>query len=404
MKKIVFTFSLLASLLLPPLLSFSVFHKQLLSTLFTYPPRIATFPTFGLAYVIIFSIIFLLLVTFLVFPKALGFSNKNSQHLENWKGEDSCLRRNEETTYRNDEAVNNKNNARHSGILRSKISGISHLKKLLIPLLATLTLLFWFTSWTTLSALQNLRHLSFTFLWFSLIFLIDAWVYLRKGHSLLTRSIKTFLFVCFCSIVGWWYFEYTNLFILNWYYIGFNEISKTARAFYLSASFATYLPALLELTELFASFSWLNKRYSNGPTINIKPKIIFIIGLVCLFSVGACPMRCFSLLWVGALFVPLALCCHSHPQLSLSLPLSKGDYRAFAALAFAGVICGLLWEMWGFYSFPTWRENVAFVNFGHYFAMPFLGMSGFFIFSWVYLLLCICIAKVFNIKLTKLNI
>lgn len=391
MKKIAFTFSLLASLLLPPLLGLAIFHRQLLSTLFTYPPRIATFPTFNLFFVIVFSVIFLLLLVFLAFPRALGFSSKRLPRLK-------------------DKAVGFNNltsSSRRIGEL-SETAGVEDrcalLKKTLILLSAALTLLFWLTSWTTLPALQSFRHLSFTFLWFSFIFFIDAWIYLRKGHSLLSRSKKTFLFLCFCSITGWWYFEYTNLFILNWYYIGFNDISKFSRAFYLSASFATYLPALLELTELFASFAWLNKRYTQGPTLNIKPKLIFILGLLCLFAIGACPLYCYAFLWVGAVLVPLAFCAQTHPESSLILPLSKGDYRSFSALAFASITCGLLWEMWGFYSYPTWRENVPFVNFGHFFAMPFLGMEGFFILAWAYLLLCICMAKIFNIKLLKLNL
>jgi hypothetical protein len=41
------------------------------------------------------------------------------------------------------------------------------------------------------------------------------------------------------------------------------------------------------------------------------------------------------------------------------------------------LICGFMWEMWDFLSFPRWIYHVPFVGFLHVFEMPLLGYGGY---------------------------
>ena len=62
-----------------------------------------------------------------------------------------------------------------------------------------LVALFWFLNWT----LPGLRtHWGFFGLWLGYCLLVDALVFLRKGHSLLTRNPKAYLAMFLVSVAG----------------------------------------------------------------------------------------------------------------------------------------------------------------------------------------------------------
>ncbi len=41
------------------------------------------------------------------------------------------------------------------------------------------------------------------------------------------------------------------------------------------------------------------------------------------------------------------------------------------------LICGFLWEMWNFYSYPKWIYDIPFVDFWRIFEMPVFGYGGY---------------------------
>jgi hypothetical protein len=95
-----------------------------------------------------------------------------------------------------------------------------------------------------------------------------------------------------------------------------------------------------------------------------------------LSGIGVWPDLLFPLLWVSPLLVIVST------QVILEEPsmldaLARGDWRPFAASAFAALLCGWFWEMWNYYSLARWEYAVPFVHKFLIFEMPVLGFAGY---------------------------
>jgi hypothetical protein len=60
--------------------------------------------------------------------------------------------------------------------------------------------------------------------------------------------------------------------------------------------------------------------------------------------------------------------------------LARGDWRPVLALAASGLICGIFWEMWNYFSFPRWVYRIPFVDVLRLFEMPLAGYAGYLVF------------------------
>ena len=63
-------------------------------------------------------------------------------------------------------------------------------------------------------------HWGFFPLWLGYALTVDALVFRRKGHSLLTRSPAAYAGLFLVSAPAWWLFELINLRTQNWIYLG----------------------------------------------------------------------------------------------------------------------------------------------------------------------------------------
>jgi hypothetical protein len=108
---------------------------------------------------------------------------------------------------------------------------------------------------------------------------VDALVLMRKGTSLLMRSLKEkrsirpFMSLFVISVPAWWLFEALNLRIQNWHYLGRDCFSDLRYALFATASFSTVMPALFGTAELVGTFSCI-RRFSKGPKIYPTPRTI----------------------------------------------------------------------------------------------------------------------------------
>jgi hypothetical protein len=140
-------------------------------------------------------------------------------------------------------------------------------------------MVFWALNWS----LPGLRtHWAFTPLWLGYCLLVDALVYLRKGHSPLTRSPRAYAGLFVVSIPGWWLFELVNWRTRNWHYLGrefFTDLQYTLLA---SLSFSTVMPAVFGTAELASTFPWI-ARLGTGPRIPLRRgTLIALFGCGCL--------------------------------------------------------------------------------------------------------------------------
>jgi hypothetical protein len=217
--------------------------------------------------------------------------------------------------------------------------------------------------------------------WIGYILVANALCVKRSGRSLLTEAPIRFWLLWPTSALFWWFFEYLNRFVQNWYYIGVEEFSPMRYLFHASLAFATVLPAVLSTQRLLLTFTpfhtglkdlivlpWVNHKRTAG-------LILFAAGAGLVF-VGRYPDYFFPLVWGAPLLVITSLQT-LRGDATIFTGLTKGDWRAVIASATAALICGFFWELWNFYSLARWEYAIPFVDRFHIFAMPILGYGGY---------------------------
>ena len=242
-----------------------------------------------------------------------------------------------------------------------------------------LVAVFWILNWS-LSGLKT--HWGFFPLWLGYSLAVDALVYRRKGHSLLTRNPSAFAGLFLISAPAWWLFELINLRTQNWFYLGEETFTTLEYAVLSTVSFSTVMPAVFGTAELMGTCNRL-RRIRPGPAI--LPTPAFLRGM---FAAG-CAMLLFLLLWPDIFFplVWISVYCILEPlnvrlgNPSLLENLTRGDWRQVIALGAGCLICGLFWEMWNFYSYPKWVYRIPYGDWLHLFEMPLPGYLGYLPFS-----------------------
>ena len=238
-----------------------------------------------------------------------------------------------------------------------------------------LVIIFWILNWS----LSDLRtHWAFFPLWLGYCFTVDALVFMRKGHSMLTRNPGTYATLFLVSAPAWWLFELFNWRTQNWLYDGrqfFTDFQYFALA---SLSFSTVMPAVFGTAELVSTFNWL-RRIRRGPLLVPTQATLlgfFVTGWLMLVLLLLWPLYFFPFLWLSVYFIlgPVNVWLKHR---SLTQYTAVGDWRPVLALWLGCLICGFFWEMWNFYSYPKWIYRVPFVDFLHIFEMPLLGYGGY---------------------------
>jgi len=237
---------------------------------------------------------------------------------------------------------------------------------------------FWTLNWS----LPGLTHWGFFPLWLGYALTVDALVFRRKGHSLLTRSPAAYAGLFLVSAPAWWLFELINLRTQNWFYLGEETFTTLQYALFSTLSFSTVIPAVFGTAELVGTYSRL-KPPGPGPVIRPTPPVLggmFAAGGLMLLLLLAWPNRFFPLVWCSAycLLEPLNVKLGNR---SLFDGLARGDWRPVIALGAGCLICGFFWEMWNFYSYPKWVYRIPYADWLHLFEMPLAGYFGYLPFS-----------------------
>jgi hypothetical protein len=244
----------------------------------------------------------------------------------------------------------------------------------------SLIILFWFLNWS----LCGLRtHWGFFPLWLGYCLTVDALVFRRKGHSLLTRSPAAYAGLFFVSAPAWWLFELINLRTQNWFYLGEDAFTALQYAAFSTLSFSTVMPAVFGTAEWVGTCGWL-QLLAFGPVIRPTTAVrggLFVSGCLLLTLLLIWPEFFFPFVW-GAVYGILEPINVKLGNRSLFDDLSRGDWRPVIALGTGCLICGFFWEMWNFYSYPKWVYRIPFADFFHIFEMPLPGYLGYLPFSW----------------------
>ena len=234
-------------------------------------------------------------------------------------------------------------------------------------------------AWPLNWALPGMRtHLLFFPLWLGYALAVDALVLRWRGTSLLTRSPRDFALLFACSAPAWWLFEALNWRTQNWEYLGAERFGGLTYFLLTTLSFSTVMPAVFETAELVRSAGWM-RRLSNGPRLKpTRPLLLAMLGVG--FAMAALSMSLpgyfYPFLWGSAFFLAEPVNAWLGRP-SLLGYLGRGDWRPVVALALGALVCGFLWELWNFYSYPKWTYHTPGVEFLHVFEMPLLGFLGY---------------------------
>jgi hypothetical protein len=192
------------------------------------------------------------------------------------------------------------------------------------------------------------------------------------------------------SVFGWYYFEYTDYFVLgNWYYPNGHmpELSHATIVVLFLVAYTTVWPAVFEWYTLLKSFPRFAARYAQGPKLALNGSWMVVIGLALIGAMVFFPYPLFWVVWIG----PMAVISGQMLRLNLWTPftsLAQGNWTPFVLAALASLFNGFFWEVWNWGSAqppglaPTnpnyWIYNIPYVDVIHICAeMPLLGFFGY---------------------------
>jgi len=238
----------------------------------------------------------------------------------------------------------------------------------------------WTIAWTRMPICKSFQEYTFTPLWLSYIIIVNAITYRRTGNCMMLDNTAYFLFLFLFSAAFWWFFEYLNRFVQNWYYVGVHY--ETVKYFLLATiSFSTVLPAVLGTRDLLMTTKRIKEGF--GGFLFIKPEnprmlaigflLLSAIGLGC---IGIFPDYLFPLLWVSPLLIILSLQTLFQEK-HILFDIAAGNWNVVLAAALSALICGIFWEMWNYYSLSKWEYCVPLVHRFTIFEMPVLGYAGY---------------------------
>jgi len=256
-----------------------------------------------------------------------------------------------------------------------------------------LTAVAWVLAWNRFAWLENLQRHTFNPLWVGYILVINALTFRRSGRCMLKDRPGYLLTLFGLSAAFWWFFEYLNRFVQNWYYVGISEFGRVEYFWYATPPFSTVLPAVLGTTEWLSTFLRLSLALQNVWPMRIKHATMLGWGvLLCasagLMGIGIWPDYLFPLLWVSPLLVIVSLQVVLGEKTIFSA-VQRGDWRPIWIPALAALQCGVFWEMWNSKSLAHWEYAVPFVHHYQLFEMPLLGYAGYLPFG----LECVVIAS-----------
>jgi len=226
-----------------------------------------------------------------------------------------------------------------------------------------------------LRRLDPFQYFFYNAAWWSYIIFLDAlWAYKKKTFLVLNKNLPCLIVI---SCAFWCIFEMVNVRLENWFYITLPHQTLLRYGGYLLA-YGTVLPALYVTQEYIAS--WIGPVRMRPLTI---PHYAFwapFSGILALLLVLAFPLYFFPLTWI---FSALILDGYNYWKGygSLMKEIEKGHLERIVSYMAAGLVCGLLWEFWNFWSLSKWVYSVPFFEEFKIFEMPVPGYMGFVVFG-----------------------
>ena len=224
-------------------------------------------------------------------------------------------------------------------------------------------------------------QLSYAPVWAGFIMLVNALCVKRSGHSPMTDHPWAYAATFPASSLFWWFFEYLNRYVWNWYYLGIAELDAAEYVLYATVCFASVLPGVCAVAALLHTFPLFDDRVFSGMArVDLRrPKWCAFLGA--LAAAGLCgivfaPDIAYPLLWISPVAVFLLVQFLMGEKCVLD-PVAEGNWSVFIRFAVAALICGFCWETWNYYSLAKWVYAVPWVHRFQIWEMPLVGFAGY---------------------------
>jgi len=212
--------------------------------------------------------------------------------------------------------------------------------------------------------------------WWSFILAADGLNRRLSGRSLLRDRPREFLWLAGLSVAWWCVFELLNLRLGNWYYV-MNHPQRWARWAGGIAAFATVLPAVVETLEVVTNLGpWRTVRTRPWRWTRRKEAITLTLGVLFFALPLLWPERFFHLTW-GSFALLVEPWNRRHARHSFLRDLEAGEAGPLLRTLAAGLLCGVLWELWNYWARTKWIYTVPGFEDWKLFEMPLLGFLGF---------------------------
>ena len=217
--------------------------------------------------------------------------------------------------------------------------------------------------------------------WAGFILIMNALCVRRSGHSPMTDHPWAYAATFPASSLFWWFFEYLNRYVWNWYYLGVSDIGAVEYIVYASVCFASVLPAVCAVAAWLHTFPVFDDRVYRGMArVDLRRRgwCLFLGTLAAagLTGIVFVPDFAYPLLWLSPLAVFLLVQFLMREKCVLD-PLADGDWSVFIRFAVASLVCGFCWETWNYYAFAKWVYAVPWVHGFQVWEMPVAGFAGY---------------------------
>ena len=240
----------------------------------------------------------------------------------------------------------------------------------------------WVLAWTRFDWFRPYQPHTYFPLWLGLILALNAVAVRRSGRSPLTDHPFVYALTFPVSSLFWWFFEYLNRYVWNWYYLGVSDMSAAEYCAYGTLCFSTVLPGVMAMAAVLGTFRFFDdSHYENmswRPDVRspVSRLALFVLAALGLTGIVFFPDCAYPLLWISPLMVFVLV------QVFLKEPcilerLKVGSWGLVFRFEIAALFCGFFWETWNYWSYAKWVYAVPWVHGYQVWEMPLIGFAGY---------------------------
>ena len=241
----------------------------------------------------------------------------------------------------------------------------------------------WVLSWSRFEWFRPYQVMCSYFpIWLGFITVMNALCVRRSGHCPATDHPLVYLISFPASSLFWWFFEYLDRYVWNWYYRGISELSAFKYVVYATICFASVLPAVMAVAAYLRTFRIFDDDVFKGMAkidlYSIKSRVtLLIISLVGLLGIVIAPDWTYPFIWISPLTAFLLIQVLFKEKSAVIDAIARGDWSLYFRYGIATLVCGICWETWNYYALAKWVYAVPWVHRWQIWEMPVIGFAGY---------------------------